>query len=218
MKALLAVIVMVIIMLGFWMLDWQGKQQALAQAQQQLNEKKKTCDGMKQDVKQIDVLVAENNKLRDDLKQVMESGILPENPNEFVANYLNNISKLVDLIRKQDNDDSFTLMSLTPGAQVNSPAPGAAAKPGGDQKGKKKEDIPEPLKAYPTRTFQMTMKGRYTTVIDFLDRLGRLELQRLVTVDKLSLAPSDDVNKTMQPVLTITIPLTAYLRTGGGQP
>lgn len=218
MKLLLALIVIGIIGLGFYLLDWQGKWQSLNQIETTLRDKQGERDKMQQDVKAIDKLLQENNQLKRELKAVMEAGILPENPSEFVANYIMQISALVERIQREDNDDSFELLSLTPGSQVSAAAPGGG-KP--SEKGKEADKkpaeqaaaMPEALKQYPTRTFQMSMKGRYETVVDFLDRLGRLELQRLVTVNKLGLSPGGELAGS--PVLSVTIPLTAYLRTGG---
>lgn len=217
MKVLLAVIVIAIIGLGFWLLDWQSKAQTLQQAIATLKDKTDECERCKTDVKQIDKLLLENNDLKAQLKTVMEAGILPENPQEFVANYIMQISSLVERVQREDGDASFLLLSLTPGASGQSQAPAPAPKKEdkkGEDKGKDK-GVPEPLKQYPTRTFQMSMKGRYETLIDFLDRLGRLELQRLVTVNRLSLSPEGDVSRGGSPVLSIAMPLTAYLRTGG---
>ena len=226
MKILLAAMVIGIIGLGFWMLDWQQKQQSINQYDTTLTEKTAELDKIKVDVKQIDKLNEENQGLKNELKKVMEAGILPENPQEFVANYIMQISTLVEKIQREDNDDSFVLVSLTPGNQVNQavntgkPAAGASGAPAGAPSAAPDKPaaaaVPEALKQYPTRTFQMSMKGRYETLIDFLDRLGRLELQRLVTVNKLSLTPEGEV-KGGSPTLNITMPLTAYLRTGGDQ-
>ncbi|NDD27286.1 MAG: hypothetical protein EB084_03360 [Proteobacteria bacterium] len=227
MKILLAAMVIGIIFLGFWMLDWQSKKQQIDQLTNTLREKQDEKAKMDTDIKQIDVLISENNKLKKDLKEVMEAGILPESPQEFVANYIMQISGLVERIQREDDDDSFVLLSLTPGTEVKQavpvggPKPGASGAPGAapsaaPEKPAAPAAVPEALKQYPTRTFQMSMKGRYETLVDFLDRLGRLELQRLVTVNKLSLSPEGDT-KGGRPVLNITMPLTAYLRTGGDQ-
>lgn len=225
MKVLLAAMVVGIIGLGFYMLDWQSKWAAISQMETSLNDKVAERDKYQKDVKEIDRLLQENNELKSQLKQVMEAGILPENPQEFVANYIMQISALVDRIQREDGDEDFVLVSLTPGGQVNSTVPTApkagasgapAPAPSAAPDKPAAAAVPEALKQYPTRTFQMSMKGRYETLIDFLDRLGRLELQRLVTVNKLSLSPEGEV-KNASPVLNITMPLTAYLRTGGDQ-
>ena len=88
----------------------------------------------------------------------------------------------------------------------------------GGLRGEEGEDgQPAVLKKFPTRTFQMTMRGRYATLIEFLYQLGDLRLERLVTINKIALTPdgSDKKSGGKSPVLTIQIPITAYMREGG---
>jgi len=70
------------------------------------------------------------------------------------------------------------------------------------------------LKSFPTRVLNMSMRGKYATLIDFLYQLGALKLERLVTIDKIALSPADK-STAGSPTLTITIPITAYMRQGG---
>ncbi|MBM3465898.1 MAG: hypothetical protein FJX76_27730 [Armatimonadetes bacterium] len=218
MKVVLAVIITAVIGLGFWVLDWQAKQNKLAGIDKTLEDKKAELDRIENDVKKIDELVKVNNDLKAQLKIIISSGFVPEKDDAFVPNYIESVEKLVARVAIEDNDPSFDIVSITPGAQTTGSGPPPAA--GKDDKGKDKggavAPAPEALRNYPTRTFQMSMKGRYETLVDFLDRLGRLELQRLITVNKLSLTPTESKD-TSSPILSITMPLTAYLRTGGGE-
>jgi hypothetical protein len=59
----------------------------------------------------------------------------------------------------------------------------------------------------------MTMTAKYPTLVDFLYELGALELDRLVTINQISLSPGPSEGGG-SPVLTVTIPITAYLRQG----
>ena len=216
MKVVLAVIIIAIIGFLFWMLDWQGKQQTLTQIDKTLEDKHAEKDKMEKDVQKIDELVKVNNDLKKQLKEVVQTGFTPEREQEFVANYIEKIESLVNRVSVEDNDSSFTINAITPGQQQTQAAP---------KKEEKKDDktvasgpsVPPALQSYPTRTFQMAMKGRYETLIDFFDRLGKLELQRLVTVQRLTLSPTSASGGGRSPVLSITMPLTAYLRTGGGE-
>jgi Tfp pilus assembly protein PilO len=220
MKIVLAVIIIAVIGLGFWLLDWQKKQAELATIQRTLEEKKAEKDRIEKDVQKIDELVKINNDLKGQLKVIIESGFVPEQEKDFVPNYLEKVEGLVARVAAENGDDSFEILSVTPGAQTIQQAPASAGGTKTDAKTDAKAAAaapappPEALKNYPTRTFQMSMRGRYETLIDFLDRLGRLELQRLVTVNKLALSPAEGV-KSGSPTLAITMPLTAYLRTGG---
>ena len=216
MKVVLAVIIIAIIGLGFWMLDWQGKQQQLAQMDRTIEDKHKQKEEVENNLKQVDELVKRSNDLKRQLEEVVKTGFTPESEKEFVPNYLSKIEQMVAQVRAQDGDPSFELVTLTPGAQQTTQS-GAA--PSGKEAAKGSSATAPPpvamaLQSYPTRTFQMTMKGRYETIIDFLDRLGRLEMERLVTVNRISLSPQGKEGES--PVLTITLPLTAYLRQGGG--
>jgi len=210
----LAVIVIAIIGLLFWMLDWQGKQQTLTQIDKTLEEKRAEKERMEKDVQKIDELVKVNNDLKEQLKHIVETGFTPEKAEDFVANYLEKMESLVARIAVEDNDTSFDILSISPGQQQQQAAPKKDEKK--DEKAAAPASVPPALQNYPTRTFAMSMKGRYETLIDFLDRLGRLELQRLVTVNKISLSPAAEITRG-SPVLSITMPLTAYLRTGGGE-
>ncbi|MEW6281624.1 MAG: type 4a pilus biogenesis protein PilO, partial [Candidatus Eremiobacterota bacterium] len=67
---------------------------------------------------------------------------------------------------------------------------------------------------FPTRVFSMTMNGHYQTLVDFLYQLGALKLDRLVTINKITLSPTTDKD-TGEDTLNISIPITAYLRQGG---
>jgi len=219
MKVVLAVIIIAIIGLGFWMLDWQAKQQQLTQIDKTLEDKRQEKERMEKDVQKIDELVQVNNKLKDELKALVASGFTPESDYNFVPNYLEKVEALVARVAAENRDESFEINSITPGAQQTSAAPGAkkereASPSPAASPAPAAASVPAALQSYPTRTFQMAMRGRYETLIDFLDRLGHLELQRLVTVNKLSLSPGEAV-KTGSPTLTINMPLTAYLRTGG---
>ncbi len=62
----------------------------------------------------------------------------------------------------------------------------------------------------------MEMTGRYSTLVEFLYQLGALELDRLVTINEISLKPKNSKGggEEGSPVLSITIPITAYLRQG----
>lgn len=209
-KVVLAVIIIAIIGLGFWMLDWQAKQTQINQLDKTLSEKTADKERMEKDLQQVDELVKVNTDLKKQLEDVAKISITSEKDQEFVPNYLATVEKLVAEVAKDKGDKDFEIVALTPGKPQQS---GGGAKPG------EKGASPAPaaggaLSSYPTRQFQMSMRGRYDTVIEFLDRLGQLKMQRLVTVDKLSLAPSGGTAS--EPILSIGLPLTAYMNTGGG--
>jgi Tfp pilus assembly protein PilO len=60
----------------------------------------------------------------------------------------------------------------------------------------------------------MQMTARYSTLVDFLYQLGALKLDRLVTINKISLSPNTKGEGGESPVLSVQIPITAYMKTG----
>jgi len=140
------------------------------------------------------------------LQVLVQEKLGHETEAEFVPNYLESIENMVAIEKKRTGDGSFTLVSLTPGAQEGQSV--------SNQEGKNTSE-PDALQRFPKRKFQMTLKGRYETLIDFLQQLGRMEMKRLVVIDSISLAPGEGGNS-FSPVLNITMPVTAYLSTGGG--
>jgi len=114
------------------------------------------------------------------------------------------------------NDPEFALISLTPGALTHGGGEGeAAATPeAAAAEGEASAGVTSMLKSYPTRMFQLTLKGKYATLIDFLNQLGALRLKRLVTINKISLTPSGEAKGGGSPSLQIVIPLTAYFHGG----
>lgn len=210
MKIILALVIIVLIGLGFWLLDWQQKQNELASVRQNKADLEQKLATNKELVKDLPVLTKRKAELEEKLKQVVQTNLVPEKAELFVANYIREIESLVMSERTRMNDPSFAILSITPGALTSATPEGggdAAAAPAADA-------TPDALKSFPTRMFQMSMKGKYATLIDFLYQLGALRLERLVTINKIALAPADTEGGG-SPTLSITIPITAYMRQGG---
>ncbi len=132
-----------------------------------------------------------------------------EAPELFVANYIAEIERMVINQQEATGDYDFTITAITPGAMTST-----QVETGGDNKDELDEEGGG-LQGFPTRDFQMQMTGRYATLVDFLYQLADLKLDRLVTIKRLSLAPKSK-GLAGSPVLSVQIPITAYLRQGGG--
>jgi len=208
MKIILALVVIVLIGLGFWLLDWQGKHEELASLQAQKMERQKKLDDSKELVKALPVLAKEKRQLEEDLKQVVQTNLVPEKPELFVANYIKEIEALMIAERNRMRDETFDIDQISPG-DLSTAQAGSGAHAEGES------DTPDALKAFPTRVFSMQMKGKYSTLVDFLYQLGALKLERLVTIDKISLSAGDSNKSATNPTLSIAIPITAYMRQGG---
>ncbi|MDQ7822109.1 MAG: hypothetical protein RDV48_04875 [Candidatus Eremiobacteraeota bacterium] len=207
MKIVLAIFIIILIGLGFWLVDWQKKTAEIKQLETTLNDKKGEYEKNQALVKALPQETERKKQLERELKAVIQEQLTPETESEFVPSYIADIERLVEQERTRMGDPDFIINNLTPGALTTV---GGTAK-------KEADTGPTALAGYPTRTFQMQLTGRYATVIDFLRQLGALKLKRLVTINRISLSPSGGSKEGGSPPLNITIPITAYLRQGGGQ-
>lgn len=208
MKVVLALFIIVLIGLGFWLVDWQKKMNEIKQQEKTLGDKKKELGDMEKLILELPQEKKRQEELKRELREVIQEQLTPETESEFVPSYIADIEKLVEQERVRMGDPDFIIISLTPGALTSTSGGKEAADEG-----------PAALAGYPTRTFQMSLTGRYASIIDFLRQLGALKLKRLVTINRLNLSPGGEAVPGKSPTLSITMPITAYLRqpTGGGQ-
>ncbi len=208
MKVVLALFIIVLIGLGFWLVDWQKKMNVIKQQEKTLEDKQKELADMEKLILELPAEKKRQEDLKRELREVIQEQLTPETESEFVPSYIADIEKLVEQERVRMGDPDFIINSLTPGALT--PVGGGA---------KEGEEGPTALMGYPTRTFQMALTGKYATIIDFLRQLGALKLKRLVTINRIALSPSGEIKPGVSPVLSIQMPITAYLRqqSGGGQ-
>ena len=210
MKIILAMLIIALIAVGFWLLDWQHKHNELATVKQQKAELQEKLEKNRDLVKALPVLTREKADLEEQLRQVVQTDLVAEKPELFVANYIKQIERVMLEERVRMSDPTFDIVNIQPGALTSS-SPGGTAP---EEAAEGADTTPDALKSFPTRVFNMSMRGKYATLIDFLYQLGALKLERLVTIDKIALSPADKTS-VGSPTLTITIPITAYMRQGG---
>jgi Tfp pilus assembly protein PilO len=210
MKCIVALIAIAMIFTLFLLFDWQNKWKDVESLEGMIAQKEQDLQSKKEQVKELPILTKRKAELEAKLAQVVQTNLVPEKAEMFVANYIKEIEKLT--LEEQDRmgDNTFEIVSITPGVLTSqSPVDGEASDEEAEGDG-----APEALKQFPTRMFQMSMKGRYSTLVDFLYQLGALRLERLVTINKIALSPSSKEEGT-SPTLSISIPITAYMRQGG---
>ena len=215
-KLLVAFLAIALIVTLFWMLDWDQKYKDIETHEATIAEKETELEEQRKLVAQLPALTARKVELEQELARVIQTNLVPEKAELFVANYIKEVEKLTTEEGYRLGDNSFEIISITPGALTSETAKSGSSSSEGE--GEEGEDgQPAVLKKFPTRTFQMTMRGRYATLIEFLYQLGDLRLERLVTINKIALTPdtSDKKSGGKSPVLTIQIPITAYMREGG---
>jgi len=199
MKIFIGIIVIVFMVAIFWLTSWQKTTKDIDTQNEQI----KTIDGQIQqaikDKEEIKGLEDKLAKKKLELDANIQQKLTPESETDFVPSYMADVEKLVEQQRIRMNDPDFIITAMTP-----------------DTKSDSSSSVNNVLASYPARSFQMSLTGRYTTVIDFLKQLGALKLKRLVTVSKLTLSGSPDKdNYSKSPMLTITMPISVYLRKEG---
>lgn len=220
MKIFIALIVIGLILAGFWFMDYQQKYTEIQQLDTNLKQSQEKLESSKQKLQDLPRLTEEMQALERELQSLIASKFTNEDPELFVANYIADIERLVLAQQQATGDSTFSIDSIQPGQMQTQTAPdngNNANQPGGNNTPPPAQpdanQAPEALQGFPTRVFSMTMQGHYGTLVDFLYQLGALKLDRLVTINKISLAPAKDKEK--GDTLNIQIPITAYLRQGG---
>ncbi len=226
MKIAVAGLIIVLMAVGFYVVSWSEKYKEIESLEAQKVERIAQKERLEQDVAQLPKFREEAAGLEKELLSLVQSKFTKEEPELFVANYIAEIERLVADQQEVTGDESFSIRSITPrGEQMAEVAGGGdeesaegGAKSDGKDGGAKAAPAPaatesETLQGFPTRVFAMEMTGRYQTLVEFLYQLGALELDRLVTINEISLKPSASEDGS-SPVLSITIPITAYLRQG----
>ena len=212
MKVAVAVVIIALMGVGFYVVDWSDKKKKIEELQAQYVEKEQQKKRLEEDVAKLEEYEKEAEKLEKELLSLVQSKFTQEEPELFVANYIAEIERMVVGQQEATGDYDFKITQISPKGQkmseVNS----------GEEGEEETEEVTaaeesETLQGFPTRVFDMNMTGRYTTIVDFLYELGALELDRLVTINKISLSPTNTEDGS-SPILDINIPITAYLRQG----
>ena len=215
MKVAVAVVIIALMGLGFYVVDWSEKQKKIVELQAQYQEKEEQKKRLEEDVAKLDEYEKEAEQLEKELLSLVQSKFTQEEPELFVANYIAEIERMVVGQQEATGDYDFKITQISPKGekrtQVNTEGGegGEAA-----EEATSAAEESETLQGFPTRVFDMQMTGRYATLVDFLYELGALELDRLVTINKITLQPEASKETGGSPILTVTIPITAYLRTG----
>lgn len=231
-KIILTIIIIGIIGGVFYLTMYQKQIAEISKLKGDIVAKNKQLEDIKEQVKQLPEKQRRLEELNAQINAETQVGLTKEDDKDFIPNYLEQIEELVLQIRIKTGDSSFDLTEVRPGAASvaaaaapppeqaapapGAPAPGATPAPGaGTGAAASAPPPPSALAGSPTRTFEMTMKGRYNTLIEFLNQLGDLKLKRLVTINRIGLSPEGEKAPGLPPVLNISIPVTAYLGTGG---
>jgi Tfp pilus assembly protein PilO len=199
MKIFIGIIIIVFMVAIFWLTSWQSKIDERKKQDEQVVKLEGDIRQANEDKAKIEELRRQVNELNRQLDANIQQKLTSESETDFVPSYMADVEKLVEQQRIRMNDPDFIITAMTPGTKSDNTSAANNV-----------------LASYPARSFQMSLTGRYTTIIDFLRQLGALKLKRLVTVSKLTLNGSPDTtNYSRSPKLTITMPISVYLRKEG---
>ncbi|MGI5844292.1 MAG: hypothetical protein ACOX9B_08980, partial [Candidatus Xenobium sp.] len=126
MKIILAMLIIALIAVGFWLLDWQHKHNELATVKQQKAELQEKLEKNRDLVKALPVLTREKADLEEQLRQVVQTDLVAEKPELFVANYIKQIERVMLEERVRMSDPTFDIVNIQPGALTSS-SPGGTA-------------------------------------------------------------------------------------------
>jgi len=213
MKIAVAVVIIALMGLGFYVVDWSEKKKKIEELQGQYQEKEEQKKRLEEDVAKLDEYEKEAEQLEKELLSLVQSKFTQEEPELFVANYIAEIERMVVGQQEATGDYDFKITQISPKGEKRTQVNTEGGEEGAATEETSAAEESETLQGFPTRVFDMQMTGRYATLVDFLYELGALELDRLVTINKITLAPEKN-DGGGSPILTVTIPITAYLRTG----
>ena len=196
-KAFVTVILVGLIVFGFWALSWQGIQTKVTHLKTEIAGKKQEYNKLTQESQNIAKWqkdVGEWNKVLQELHQVKPI-------KNFIPSFLISIEKLAKYERITTGDSTLRIKSITPGQVV---IQGAAT-------GKTKTQTPGLVSG--KSSVSITFTGRFNTVVNFLQQLGNFKLNKLVTIQSISLTPQS-AKPGSHPTLSVTMPFEMYMLGG----
>lgn len=208
-KIFITIVIVILIGVGFYFVSYQEKFNQIKKLDQDIIVKKQQLEKERKELEEIPKLRKQRDQLRLKLEALVKEKVGTETVKEFVPNYLVQIEQLVKEVKTSTSDPSFKLLTLRPGAAGAVSVPGTTP-PAAETAAKEGAEVPAALAKFPTRSFGMTMEGRYNTLIYFLEQLGEMKLRRLVKIDRINLS-SKEAKPGLSPVLSITLPVTAYM-------
>lgn len=197
MKIVIALMIIIAMGFGFYILQWKEPLESAKASEAELVKiaaELETVEKQKEEIPRLRTQIIDAER---ELQEVIQQELTPESEADFIPSYMADVERLVEHQRMRMQDPDFILNTIRPDTG-------------------KKSSAPSSLASYPVKNFDMTLTGRYATIIDFLRQLGALKLKRLVTVNEITLSGSvSKDNYTASPVLTISLPLSVYLRKDG---
>lgn len=201
MKVVLTIVLIALIGVGFYLLDYQKKNTTLKNLETSLQDKQEQLKTDEKRVQELPEQLKKRERLQAQLDSLIQKQLPRESSAEFVPAFIKQIELLIAEEKSNLGDDTLKIVSISPGSfQV----------PGTQPEGEGGPKI-EALQKFPKQLFNLQITGKYNTVMHFLHQLAALKLKRLVTINRINLNPGGPVEYGKSPLLNISIPVTAYL-------
>jgi Tfp pilus assembly protein PilO len=208
MKIVLTVVVIFLVGIGFYLLDYQGKLTEIKNLESSLIQKQEQMKTNELRVKALPDQLNKREKLTKELNGLIQQKLPKENAAVFVPKFIQSMEELIASERIATGDKTLEVVSITPGRleQTGGSNPDGGKPPSGGEI--------KALVNFPKQPFQVSIRAKYSTCIHFLYQLSALKLERLVTIQRISLSPAESTQYGRSPTLAINIPMIAYLNEG----
>ncbi len=119
-------------------------------------------------------------------------------PERFISTMLKDLTTLINELKQQDS--ALTLNNIQFGPVTKEVLSG--------------DESPQGFTILSV-TVRMSMNGHYSTVIKFMDELGKLKLKKMVKIGRISLSPTGALEPGVSPVLRVSLTMKAFVFQGG---
>lgn len=215
MKIVTGLVLIFLVGVSFHFMSWDELNTEIATQKAEYKKLETKKERLENDIAKLEEYEKEAEALEKELSSLVQSKFTKEEPALFVANYIAEIERMVVGQQEATGDFDFKILSVTPKGEtttkVEEGEEGEEEEAAVDEDGLETEEFQE-SQGFKTRVFDMNLTGQYTTLVEFLYDLGELKLDRLVTINKITLSPQESEDGT--PILSVKMPITAYLRQG----
>lgn len=212
-KSLVGAVLIGFMAIGFYLLSWQGYNQQLISLDRQIADEKAKYDQYQQEAQNLERWEAAKVAFENVLASMHQTASIKN----FIPSFLTDIEKLAAEERESTDDPNFRVLSISPGT-VQTQGPANNGSSGSGKGGQKQENNASSSEALPvesgTSVIQLNFTGRFSTIVDFLQQLGNFKLNKLVTIQKISLSPQNALPGE-SPILSVGMPFQVYMLGGG---
>ena len=134
-KCVVALLIIAICVGVFYFADWQGKMEDIERVVKENESLTAELADKRKQIEELPRLTKEKQELEAELARVVQTNLVPEKAEMFVANYLKEIEKLFTEESYRTGDKSLEILSITPGALTQKNSEGSEGESSEDGEG-----------------------------------------------------------------------------------